>query len=170
MIDGVVQFGHIDNALLGIPLEERPGQFAQTPGLIESVTKLMEKPPLLAIPFFVMAGAIMSHGAIATRLVNVARAAFAWIPGGLGIATVAACMFFAAISGSSPVTVITIGGVMYPALIAAGYQQRFSTGLVTSAGTLGILIPPSIPMIMQSLQVRGQTIKVEAWPGSVQGC
>lgn len=120
-------------------------------GLVENIRELTDKPPLLAIPFFVLSGAIMSHGAIARRLVNVARAFFSGVPGGLGIATVAACMFFAAISGSSPVTVITIGGVMYPALIKAGYPDRFSTGLVTSAGTLGILIPPSIPMIVYAI-------------------
>lgn len=119
--------------------------------IVENVRELTDKPPLLAIPFFVLSGAIMSNGAIASRLVNVARAFFAGVPGGLGIATVAACMFFAAISGSSPVTVITIGGVMYPALVKAGYPDRFSTGLVTSAGTLGILIPPSIPMIVYAI-------------------
>jgi len=119
--------------------------------LIERVRELTDKPPLLAIPFFVLSGVVMSRGAIATRLVDVARAAFSGVPGGLGIATVAACMFFAAISGSSPVTVITIGGVMYPALIKMGYPDRFATGLVTSAGTLGILIPPSIPMIVYAI-------------------
>ena len=128
----------------------------------ESMRKLTDKPPLLAVPFFVLSGAVMSRGAIADRLVNVARAVFAGMPGGLGIATVIACMFFAAISGSSPVTVITIGGVMYPALVKAGYTERFSTGLVTSAGTLGILIPPSIPMIVYAIFASGtQVIQVE---------
>lgn len=131
-------------------------------GLIERMRELTDKPPLLAIPFFVLSGAIMSNGGIAERLVRVARAVFRGVPGGLGIATVAACMFFAAISGSSPVTVITIGGVMYPALVKAGYPQRFSTGLVTSAGTLGILIPPSIPMIVYAIFASGtQVIQVE---------
>ncbi|MCA9545765.1 MAG: TRAP transporter large permease subunit, partial [Myxococcales bacterium] len=130
--------------------------------IIENVRELTDKPPLLAIPFFVLSGSIMSHGAIAGRLVNVAKAVFSPLPGGLGIATVAACMFFAAISGSSPVTVITIGGVMYPAMVAAGYHERFSTGLVTSAGTLGILIPPSIPMIVYAIFASGtDVIRVE---------
>jgi C4-dicarboxylate transporter DctM subunit len=86
-------------------------------------------------------------------------------------------MFFAAISGSSPVTVITIGGIMYPALVKAGYDDKFSTGLVTSAGTLGILIPPSIPMIVYAIFASnaGQMIKVEEFflaglgPGAVIG-
>ncbi|MBM4291680.1 MAG: TRAP transporter large permease subunit, partial [Deltaproteobacteria bacterium] len=128
----------------------------------ESLRKLTDKPPLLAIPFFVLSGSIMSRGAIAERLVSVARAAFAGLPGGIGVATVIACMFFAAISGSSPVTVITIGGVMYPALVKAGYTERFATGLVTSAGTLGILIPPSIPMIVYAIFASGtHVIQVE---------
>ena len=149
VVDGVVVLSNVPEAMSKVML-------------MESVRDLTDKPPLLAIPFFVLSGAIMSHGAIATRLVNVARAFFSGLPGGLGIATVAACMFFAAISGSSPVTVITIGGVMYPALIAAGYSKRFATGLVTSAGTLGILIPPSIPMIVYAIFASGsQVIKVE---------
>ncbi len=149
VVDGAVMLSNIPEALSHVTL-------------MESARELTDKPPLLAIPFFVLSGAIMSHGAIATRLVNVARATFAFVPGGLGISTVAACMFFAAISGSSPVTVITIGGVMYPALIAAGYKDNFSTGLVTSAGTLGILIPPSIPMIVYAIFASGsQIIQVE---------
>ncbi len=147
--DGSIVFTHLPEALSNVTL-------------MESARELTDKPPLLAIPFFVLSGAIMSHGVIATRLVNVARATFAFVPGGLGIATVAACMFFAAISGSSPVTVITIGGVMYPALVAAEYRDRFATGLVTSAGTLGILIPPSIPMIVYAIFASGtQVIQVE---------
>ncbi len=161
---GFVIYDHSVGGVMSVPL-------------LESVRELTDKEPLLAIPFFVLSGAIMSNGAIALRLVNVARAFFAPIPGGLGIATVAACMFFAAISGSSPVTVITIGGIMYPALVKAGYDDRFSTGLVTSAGTLGILIPPSIPMIVYAIFASnaGQSIKVEEFflaglgPGVVIG-
>ena len=110
---------------------------------------------LLAIPFFVVAGAIMSAGDIANRLVNFAKALVGWLPGGLAIATVGGCMFFAAISGSSPVTVIAIGSMMYPALCKAGYQERFSMGLVTTAGSLGILIPPSIPMLVFAIVASG---------------
>lgn len=109
---------------------------------------LSKKPVLLAIPFFVVSGAIMSAGDIANRLVMFARALVGWLPGGLAIATVGGCIFFAAISGSSPVTVIAIGSMMYPALTKAGYRDTFSMGLVTTAGSLGILIPPSIPMLV----------------------
>lgn len=107
--------------------------------------------PLLAIPFFVLAGMIMISGGIARRLVDFARSLVSWLPGGLGITTVVACMFFAAISGSSPATVAAIGMIMFPALIKERYQENFSLGLVTSAGSLGILIPPSIPMIIYGI-------------------
>lgn len=109
---------------------------------------LSKKPVLLAIPFFVVSGAIMSAGDIANRLVTFAKALVGWLPGGLAIATVGGCIFFAAISGSSPVTVIAIGSMMFPALTKAGYRDTFSMGLVTTAGSLGILIPPSIPMLV----------------------
>ncbi len=112
------------------------------------MAELSSKPVLLAIPFFVVSGAIMSAGDIANRLVSFARAMVGWLPGGLAIATVGGCMFFAAISGSSPVTVIAIGTMMFPALTKAGYKETFSMGLVTTAGSLGILIPPSIPMLV----------------------
>lgn len=112
------------------------------------MASLSTKPVLLAIPFFVVSGAIMSAGDIANRLVAFARALVGWLPGGLAIATVGGCIFFAAISGSSPVTVIAIGSMMYPALTRAGYRDSFSMGLVTTAGSLGILIPPSIPMLV----------------------
>jgi C4-dicarboxylate transporter, DctM subunit len=121
---------------------------------------LTTKNVLLAIPFFVVSGAIMSAGDIANRLVAFARALVGFLPGGLAIATVGGCIFFAAISGSSPVTVIAIGSMMYPALVKAGYQERFSMGLVTTAGSLGILIPPSIPMLVFAI-VAGSTAPVD---------
>ena len=119
--------------------------------IIGETRGLSDNPVLLAIPFFVIAGALMTEGDIAKRLIEFAKALFGWIPGGLAIAAVCACIFFAAISGSSPVTVIAIGTIMYPALLKEKYPDSFSTGLVTSAGSLGILIPPSIPMIVYAI-------------------
>jgi C4-dicarboxylate transporter DctM subunit len=119
--------------------------------LIKNMVNLTTKNVLLAIPFFVVSGSVMSAGTIAARLVNVAKALFGWLPGGLAIATVGGCIFFAAISGSSPVTVIAIGSVMFPALLKAQYREEFSLGLLTSAGSLGIVIPPSIPMLVYAL-------------------
>lgn len=120
------------------------GNFA----FVEAMGKLAEEQSLLAIPFFMIAGAIMSGGDIAKRLVAVAEAMLGFLPGGLGLTTIGACVVFAAISGSSPVTVITIGAIMLPALAKAGYDEKLGLGLVTSAGSLGIVIPPSIPMII----------------------
>jgi C4-dicarboxylate transporter DctM subunit len=107
-----------------------------------------DKEILLAIPLFVLAGQIMTKGSISQRLINVAKAATAGIPGGMGIASILSCSVFAAISGSSPVTLIAIGSLMYPALIQAGYSKKLSMGALSSGGTLGIIIPPSIPMII----------------------
>ena len=113
----------------------------------------VKKEELLAIPFFVLAGNLMTHGTIAEKLVGVARAAMGRMPGGLGLATVAACVFFAAISGSSPVTVIAVGGIMFPMLIKERYPENYSIGVLTSAGSLGIIIPPSVPMIIYAIMV-----------------
>jgi C4-dicarboxylate transporter DctM subunit len=106
---------------------------------------------LLAVPFFILAGSIMTEGAMARRLIAVINALVGTVPGGLAVATTLACIFFAALSGSSPATVVAIGSIMIPALIKAGYDERFTIGLVTSAGSLGIVIPPSIPMILYCL-------------------
>jgi C4-dicarboxylate transporter DctM subunit len=106
---------------------------------------------LMAIPMFVLSGNIMTAGGISKKLIDVATAIFGPLPGGLAIAAVAACAFFAAISGSSPATVAAIGSIMIPALMKAKYDEKFSVGVITSAGSLGILIPPSIPMVVYCL-------------------
>ena len=127
------------------------GEFRLLTAIVEQTRGLADQPVLLAIPFFVISGALMTEGDIARRLIAFAQSIFGWLPGGLAIAAVFACVFFAAISGSSPVTVIAIGSIMYPALVKRNYPDGFSSGLVTSAGSLGILIPPSIPMIVYAI-------------------
>lgn len=117
----------------------------------------VKKEELLAIPFFVLAGNIMTQGTIAERLVRVARAFMGMTPGGLGLASILACVIFAAISGSSPVTVIAVGSIMFPMLIKDRYPENYSMGVLTSAGSLGIIIPPSVPMIIYAIMV-GQTL------------
>ncbi len=107
-----------------------------------------DKEVLLAVPLFVLAGQIMTKGSISRRLINLAAGLTAPIPGGLALAAVFSCSVFAAISGSSPVTLIAIGSILFPALLKAGYDKRFSMGLLSTGGTLGIIIPPSIPMII----------------------
>jgi len=113
----------------------------------------VKKEELLAIPFFVLAGNIMTQGSIADRLVNLARAVMGKTPGGLGLATIFACVIFAAISGSSPVTVIAVGSIMFPMLVRERYPENYSLGVLTSAGSLGIIIPPSVPMIIYAIMV-----------------
>ena len=103
---------------------------------------------LQAVIFFIVSGSIMTRGSLASRLVDIGQALVGGITGGLAITSVLICMFFAAVSGSSPATVVAIGTIMIPALTRNGYGSRFSVGLLTSAGSLGIMIPPSIPMII----------------------
>ncbi len=106
---------------------------------------------LMAIPFFVFAANIMSYGGISRRLTEAANAAVGRFPGGLALTAVISCMFFAAISGSSPATVVAVGTLLIPAMIRAGYGRNFSTGIVATSGSLGILIPPSIPLIVYGI-------------------
>ena len=105
---------------------------------------------LMAIPFFILASELMRIGGLSQRLINLAKAIIGWVPGGLAAATVLSCLFFGSISGSSPATVIAIGSIMFPALCEAGYDKRFSIGLITTAGTLGPIVPPSIALIIYS--------------------
>lgn len=112
-----------------------------------------DKEILLAIPLFILAGNLMTHGSIARRLIAIGKAFTAPIPAGLAVAGVFSCGIFAAISGSSPVTLIAIGGIMYPALRQANYDQNLAMGLLSAGGTLGIIIPPSIPMIIYAIMV-----------------
>jgi C4-dicarboxylate transporter DctM subunit len=119
--------------------------------MFESTTKQ----ELLAIPLFVLAGNLMTKGSISERLIDFARALLGNLPGGLGVGAVLSCAFFAAISGSSPVTVIAIGSIVFPLLVREGYGERYAMGMLTTAGGLGIIIPPSIPMIVYAIMVGG---------------
>ena len=119
--------------------------------LLEDMWDAMDTEVLLAIPMFLIAGSIMTRGSIAERLINIVRSMTEWIPGGMGIATILSCAIFAAISGSSSVTLLAVGAILYPALLEAGYPKRFALGSLTSAGTLGIIIPPSIPLIIYGI-------------------
>jgi len=103
---------------------------------------------LLAIPFFVLAGAFMTTGGVARRMIDFAVACTGHMYGGLAIASVFACMLFAAVSGSSPATVVAVGSIVIAGMVKAGYTQSFAAGVVCNAGTLGILIPPSLVMVV----------------------
>ena len=119
--------------------------------LVEDMWISLDNEVLLAIPLFIMAGNVMTRGSIANRLINITRLITNPLPGGLGVATILSCALFAAISGSSPVTLLAIGAILYPALIQDGYPKNFSLGALTAGGTLGIVIPPSIPLILYGL-------------------
>jgi C4-dicarboxylate transporter DctM subunit len=148
---------------------------AHTPltSLIQQLFNGLDNFVLLGVPFFILAGNIMAEGAISNRLVNVMKLFVGRLTGGLAMASILACMFFAAISGSSPATVIAIGSIMMPALVKEGYGERFSIGLLTSSGSLGILIPPSIPMILYALVMNVSVAEIFMagfLPGIFIGC
>ncbi|MFA7651750.1 MAG: TRAP transporter large permease subunit, partial [Synergistaceae bacterium] len=113
----------------------------------KSVTGL-DSFPLLAIPFFILAGALMCNGGISRRLVALAESLVGYIVGGLAMVTVLACMFFAAISGSGPATVSAIGSFMIPSMKERKYDGGFAAAITAAAGTIGVIIPPSIPFVI----------------------
>ena len=114
---------------------------------------------IMCVPFFILAGAFLTHGGVARRMIRFAVALVGHWPGGLGIAAVVACAIFAAVSGSSPATVVAIGSIMIPAMIARGYPLKFGAGVVASSGALGILIPPSIVMVLYSVSTAGMVVQ-----------
>src|SRR5688500_3240155 len=126
--------------------------FTMTQVPIESVAlKLftgIEKFEIMAIPFFILAGNFLTHGGVARRMIRFATSMVGHWHGGLGLASVMACALFAAVSGSSPATVIAIGSIMLPAMVKQGFPKRFGAGVITTSGALGILIPPSIVMVI----------------------
>jgi C4-dicarboxylate transporter DctM subunit len=111
----------------------------------------IEKFEIMAIPFFILAGNFLTHGGVARRMIRFATSLIGHWHGGLGLAGVMACALFAAVSGSSPATVVAIGSVILPAMVKQGFPNRFGAGILTTSGSLGILIPPSIAMVMFSV-------------------
>ena len=107
--------------------------------------------PTMAIPFFIFAGELMGGGGISKRLLNLANVFFGRIQGGLAIVTVVVCMFFAAISGSGPATVAAVGGMVIPTMLEKGYDKKFVLALIAAAGSIGVIIPPSIPMVIYAV-------------------
>jgi len=110
---------------------------------------------IMAIPFFILAGNFLTHGGVARRMINFATSMIGHWYGGLGLAGVVACALFAAISGSSPATVVAIGSIILPAMVKQGFPKRFGAGVITTSGALGILIPPSIVMVIYSVATSG---------------
>ena len=125
-----------------------------TSAVIIEMYRMASAPTLVAIPLFTFAGYLMAESKTPERLVNLSRAFFGWMPGGLAIVALIACAFFTAFTGASGVTIIALGGLLYPMLIKEKYSQKFSLGLLTTSGSLGLLFPPSLPLILYCLIAR----------------
>ncbi|MCP4388382.1 MAG: TRAP transporter large permease subunit [Gammaproteobacteria bacterium] len=112
------------------------------------IYRLAEMPVLIAIPLFTFAGYLLGEGNASTRLVNLTNALLGWMPGGLAIVTIFTCALFTAFTGASGITIVALGGLLYPALKQSGYLENFNLGLLTSSGSLGLLFAPSLPLIL----------------------
>lgn len=121
--------------------------------LIE-MNRLATMPVLMALPFFTCLGCLLTASRSPTRIMNFLQALLGWLPGGLGVAALAACAFFTALTGASGVTIVALGGILYPVLRQSGYPQKFSLGLLTTGGSLGLLFPPSLPVILYGVAGR----------------
>jgi tripartite ATP-independent transporter DctM subunit len=135
----MLNFARHDVSLKAVPIE---------------IFGLAEMPILLAIPMFTFAGYLLSESRAPARLVRLATALIGWLPGGLALGCIGACAVFTAFTGASGVTIIALGALLYPALTQSGYRERFSLGLVTTAGGLGLLFAPSLPLILYGVIAR----------------
>lgn len=116
--------------------------------IIQRMFNSVDSFPLLAIPFFILAGKLMESGGISKRLIHLANVIFGRVKGGLGIVSIVACAFFAAISGSAAATTAAVGALMIPAMVNKGYDKSFATAIQAAGGTIGIMIPPSVPLVL----------------------
>jgi tripartite ATP-independent transporter DctM subunit len=115
---------------------------------------LMISPSIPTVPLFTLTGYILAEGGSSKRLLRLFQALFGWMPGGLAVVATLVCSFFTTFTGASGVTILAIGGLLYPVLIKSGYRERFATGLLTSTGSLGLLFPPSLPVILYAIVAR----------------
>jgi len=119
--------------------------------MMVDVTRIATNPTLVAIPLFTFAGYILAESKAPTRLVNLTRALVGSFPGGLAVVVLLTCALFTAFTGASGVTIVALGGLLYPSLLKEGYPERFALGLITTSGSLGLLFPPSLPIILYAL-------------------
>jgi tripartite ATP-independent transporter DctM subunit len=150
----------------------RPGEGAglATDVFISWLKPMGDSPLFIAIPLFTFAGALMGESKTPTRLINLARALLGWLPGGLALVTIVTCSFFTAFTGASGVTIIALGGLLFPILLREKYPERFTLGLLTTCGSLGLLFPPSLPVIVYGLVARvdvGRLFQAALLPGIV---
>jgi len=136
--------------------------------IVDIYNKFSNTPLLYTIPLFTFAGYILAESKTSVRIVNFSRAVLGWLPGGLAIVSLAVCAFFTAFTGASGVTIIALGGLLYPALIKEKYPEKFSLGLLTSSGSLGLLFPPSLPIILYGV-VSGSSINQLFAAGLIPG-
>ncbi|MBI4535154.1 MAG: TRAP transporter large permease subunit [Ignavibacteriae bacterium] len=127
------------------------GQGIDTSAVIVELYRIGSNPTLVAIPLFTFAGYVLAESKAPVRLVNLARAFFGSIPGGLAIVALATCAVFTAFTGASGVTIVALGGLLLPVLLKEQYPEKFSLGLITTSGSLGLLFPPSLPLILYAL-------------------
>jgi C4-dicarboxylate transporter DctM subunit len=132
------------------------------------IYRLANAPVLLAVPLFTFAGYLLSEGGTSARLVRFSRSLIGWIPGGLGVVALISCAFFTAITGATGVTIIALGGLLFPALISERYKESFSLGLMTTSGSLGLHFPPSLPIILYGF-VSGTSIEKLFVAGLIPG-
>ncbi|TXN45632.1 TRAP transporter large permease subunit [Methylobacterium sp. WL7] len=180
-MSGLIIFGLLIALMLtGMPISIALGLtvltflFTLTQVPIESVAlKLftgIENFSIMAIPFFILAGNFLAHGGVAKRMINFTTSLVGHWPGGLGLAGVVACALFAAVSGSSVATVVAIGSIILPAMVAEGYPKRFGAGVITTSGALGILVPPSIILVLYGVSTNssiGNLFLAGVMPGIV---
>lgn len=164
-------------ALLGVPLFVVLGAGSlyaawsadlDTALLAVEMTRLASSPNLMAIPLFTLAGVVLSRGGAPQRLVKLFNALIGWMPAGLAVVAITVCAFFTAFSGASGVTILALGGLLYPMMLREGYSKNFSLGLLTSSGSLGLLFPPSLVVLIYGI-VAGVSIEQLFMAGLVPG-
>ena len=116
--------------------------------LIIELNRLATSPNLTAIPLFTLAGVVLAAGGAPQRLIRLFNGLLGWLPGGLAVVAISACAFFTSFSGASGVTILALGGLLYPVLMKVHYPERFSLGLLTTSGSLGLLFPPSLAILL----------------------
>ena len=119
--------------------------------MIIEMYRIVTTPILVAIPLFTFAGYLLSESGAPKRLIRLSDAILGWLPGGLSIIALLACAIFTALTGATGLTIIALGGILFPAMVQGGYPERFSLGLLTTSGTLGLLFPPSLPLIIYAI-------------------
>ena len=118
------------------------------------IYRLVGQPLLMALPLFTFAGYLLAESQVSSRLVRITKIFLSWMPGGLAVVALVTCAFFTAFTGASGVTIVAVGALLYPALMEAGYPQKYSLGLVTTSGSLGLLLAPSLPLMLYGVLVQ----------------